>query len=376
VNRAAAPARAARRRAVPWDVVGLGLLVVAAAFMPDLLRALYDRAAVSYLSIAINALSLAILALSWDVLARTGQLSLAHAAFYGTGAYTTALMLRHLDLPMWLGIPAGGLMAVAFALLLGGLTLRLRAIYFAIATLAFAEVLKAVVHHAPTAFAGGNAGMNVAPLFRPVFVAGQMERWEVAYLRNEAYFYVYAGLLALSVLISIALQRSRLRHAFTAIRTNEDVAGVMGVRPARVKLLAFMLSASTVGMLGAVEAHRVGSVLPDQSFSVATTVLALVTPIFGGLYTTLGPIVGALGLSSVQELLRRTFSDGYLIGYGVVLVLTILFMPRGVVGTIGHAWRKRGSRASGTPRAVRPPPADPTPADATRKPPSEPGGPA
>ena len=333
----------ASRRAFPWDVVGLAVLIAVAVFTPDLLRALFDRASVSYLSIAINALSLAVLALSWDMLARTGQLSLAHAAFYGAGAYTTALMLRHLELPMWLGIPAGGVVAVLFALLLGSLTLRLRAIYFAIATLAFAEVLKSVAHHAPTAFAGGNAGMNVAPLFRPVFVAGQMERWEVAFLRNESYFYVYAGLLALTVLVSILLQRSRLRHAFTAIRTNEDVAGVMGVRPARVKLLAFMLSAGGVGMLGAVEAHRIGSVLPDQSFAVATTVLALVTPIFGGLYSTLGPIVGALGLSSVQELLKRTFSDGYLIGYGVVLVLTILFMPRGVVGTLGKAWRKRGA---------------------------------
>ena len=346
--------RARRIGAVPWDVLGLVLLIAVAVFAPDLLRSLFDRASVSYLSIAINALSLAILALSWDMLARTGQLSLAHAAFYGAGAYTTALMLRHLELPMWLGIPAGGVVAVLLALLLGSLTLRLRAIYFAIATLAFAEVLKAVAHHAPTAFAGGNAGMNVAPLFRPVFDAARMERWEIAYLRNESYFYVYAGLLALTVLVSIALQRSRLRHAFTAIRTNEDVAGVMGVRPARVKLLAFMLSAAGVGMLGAVEAHRIGSVLPDQSFAVATTVLALVTPIFGGLYTTLGPIVGALGLSSVQEFLKRTFSDGYLIGYGVVLVLTILFMPRGVVGTIANAWRKRGSGRSRSTRSATP----------------------
>ncbi len=359
------------RRTFPWDVFGLALLIVAAAFTPDLLRAFFERASVSYLSIAINALSLAVLALSWDMLARTGQLSLAHAAFYGAGAYTTALMLRHLDLPMWLGIPAGGVVAVLFALLLGSLTLRLRAIYFAIATLAFAEVLKSVVHHAPTSFAGGNAGMNVAPLFRPVFDAARMERWEIAYLRNEAYFYVYAGLLVLTVLVSIALQRSRLRHAFTAIRTNEDVAGVMGVRPARMKLLAFMLSAGGVGMLGAVEAHRIGSVLPDQSFSVATTVLALVTPIFGGLYTTLGPIVGALGLSSVQELLKRTFNDGYLIGYGVVLVLTILFMPRGVVGTIGNAWRKRGSGPS---RAARSPAPTKDAAAAPDEPTTEPGG--
>jgi len=351
MNRAVQPRR---RASPPWDVVGLALLLLAAAVAPDLLKALFERASVSYLSLAINALSLAVLALSWDILARTGQLSLAHAAFYGAGAYTAALLLRHAELPIWAGIPLGGLVAVGFALLLGTLTLRLRAIYFAIATLAFAEVLKSFAHHLPTEFAGGNAGMNVAPLFRPQFVAGQMERWEVAFLRNEAYFYVYAGLLAITVLASIALQRSRLRHAFTAIRTNEDVAGVMGVRPPRVKLLAFTISSACVGMLGAVEAHRIGSVLPEQSFSVATTVLALVTPIFGGLYTTLGPIVGALGLASVQELMKRTFSDGYLIGYGIVLVLTILFMPRGVVGTVGRYVRRRRPAASGAGAATAP----------------------
>jgi branched-chain amino acid transport system permease protein len=333
-------------RRVPWDVVGVVALVAVGVFAPDLLRFVFGRASVSYLTIATNALSLAILALSWDVLARTGQLSLAHAAFFGAGAYTTALLLRHGEVAIWWGIPAGGVVAVALALLLGWLTLRLRAIYFAIATLAFAEVLKAVVHHAPTSFAGGNAGMNVAPLFRPVFMAGSMERWEVAFLRNEGYFQLLIALLIVTVVISRLLQRSRYRLAMSAIRTNEDVAGVMGVRPARVKLLAFALSSACVGMLGAVEAHRIGSVLPEQSFAVSTTVLALVTPIFGGLHGTLGPIVGAFGLSSVQETLRRSLGDGYLIGYGVVLVGTILFFPRGVVGTIRQFVRgRRGVRS-------------------------------
>jgi branched-chain amino acid transport system permease protein len=335
----ALPRRAALAR-LPWDIILLVAVAVLASFVPDTLRALFGRASVSYLTITINALSLAVLALSWDILARTGQLSLAHAAFFGTGAYTTALIVKHTELPLWVGIPAGGVAAIAFALLLGSFTLRLRGIYFAIATLAAAEVLKAVVHHLPTNIAGGNAGLNVPPLFRPAFVAGTMERWEVAYLRNEAYFYVYGGLVVVTILASILVQRSRLRHAFTAIRTNPDVAGVMGVQARNAKLLAFVLSSVFVGMLGAVEATRIGSVLPEQSFSVATTVLALVTPIFGGLYTTLGPIIGALGLSSVQETLRRTFSDGYLIGYGIVLVLSILFMPRGVVGLFGGLWRK------------------------------------
>ena len=327
-------------RRVPYDFILTAVLAVALFFLPDALKAFYGKAAVSYLSLATNALSLAVLALSWDILARTGQLSLAHAAFFGAGAYTMAILAK-LGGPLWLGIPLGGIVAALLALLLGSVTLRLRGIYFAIATLAFAEVLKAVVQELPTALAGGSAGLNVAPLFRPQFVAGEMERWEIAFLRNEGYFWVYAGLLVLSILVSVFVQRSRLKPAFTAIRTNEEVAAVMGVRAARYKLLAFALSSLLVGLLGAVAAHRFGSVLPDETFGVGTTVLALVTPIFGGLYTTLGPILGAAGLASVEELLRRTFSEGYLIGYGVVLVLSILFMPKGIVGLFSGLRRAR-----------------------------------
>ncbi|MEZ4631298.1 MAG: branched-chain amino acid ABC transporter permease [Deinococcales bacterium] len=316
-----------------WRDLFLALLIfIALAFLPTGLRQFFGKASVSYVSLAIAALSLATLALSWDILVRTGQLSLAHAAFYGAGAYSTAILLKLTSAPLWLGTLVAGLVAVLLALALGWVTLRLHGIYFAIATLSFSEVLKAVVHKLPTAIAGGAAGINVEPLFRPTFIAGQMERWEIAYLRNERYFYVFLALLALAVILSLIIQHSRLRYAFSALRTNEAVARVMGIQPARYKLLAFVMSSWVVGMLGAVSAHRLGSVNPDESFSVFVTVLALVTPIFGGLYSTLGPIIGALGLSSVEELLKRSFSDGYLIGYGIVLVLSVLFMPKGILG--------------------------------------------
>lgn len=319
-------------KALYRDLLAVLVFAVILYLAPGFLREQYGRASVSYLAIATNALTLAILALSWDILVRTGQLSLAHAAFYGAGAYATAILARFTETPLWLGIPLGGLVAVVLALVLGSVTLRLHGIYFAIATLAFAEVLRAVVHHSPTAIAGGAAGINVPALFRPQFIPGQMERWEVAFSRNESYFLVYAGILLLALAISIYVQRSRLRAAFTALRTNEQVAAVMGVRPARYKLLAFVLSSFLVGLLGAVEAHRIGSVNPHETFHVTTTVLALVTPIFGGLYTTLGPVLGAGVLAGLEETLKRTFATGYLIGYGAMLVLAILFMPRGLVG--------------------------------------------
>lgn len=332
---------------LPFDLLATVALAVVLFFLPDLLRGLYGKVAVSYLSILTSAMSLAVLALSWDILARTGQLSLAHAAFFGAGAYTTAILVKLSDSPLWVGIPLGGLVAALLALALGSVTLRLRGIYFAIATLAFAEVLKAVVQQLPTTIAGGAAGINVEPLFRPVFVPGEMERWEIAFLRNEGYFLVYAGVLVLTILVSLWLEHSRLRSAFTAIRTNEEVAAVMGVRAARYKLLAFAVSSLLVGLLGAVAAHRVGSVIPDETFGIGTTVLALVTPIFGGLYTTLGPILGAGVLSGLEETLRRTFEDGYLIGYGVVLVGSILFMPKGLVGLFARLRRRRTADKTG-----------------------------
>jgi len=344
------PAKGRPRGGLVRDLV---LLVVFAAILvalPSVLRSLFGQASVSYLSLAIRAVGLAVLALSWDIVARTGQLSLAHAAFYGAGAYSAAVLLKLTGAPIWLSMPVAGVVAALLALVLGAATLRLYGIYFAIATLAFTEVLRTVVQKLPAHIAGGAPGINVPPLFRPTFVAGQMERWEVAFLRNQGYFWVYLGLLVLAVAISIALQRSRLRSAFTAIRTNEEVAGVMGVNPARTKLVAFAVSSFVAGLLGAVEAHRLGSVSPDGSFAVHTTVLALVTPIFGGLYTTVGPILGAGVLAALEETLKRTFSEGYLIGYGIVLVASILFMPRGLVGLltgIGRRLTGRGSRGAG-----------------------------
>ncbi|HET8984901.1 MAG TPA: branched-chain amino acid ABC transporter permease [Trueperaceae bacterium] len=318
-------------------VLFAGLLLA----LPSILRSLYGQASVSYLSLGIKAVALAVLALTWDIVARTGQLSLAHAAFYGAGAYAAAVLFKLTGAPLWLGIPLAGVVAGLLALVLGSATLRLFGIYFAIASLAFTEVVKVIVQSMPFSVTGGTVGTNLPPLFRPVFVAGEMERWEVAFLRNQGYFLVYVGVLVLTIVISVLMQNSRLRHAFTAIRTNEFVAGVMGVNPARYKLIAFVVSSFLVGMLGAVEAHRFGSVNPDSTFAVHTTVLALVTPIFGGLYTTVGPILAAGVLSGVEETLKRVLSDGYLVAYGVVLVVSILFMPRGMVGLIRRLTSRR-----------------------------------
>ncbi len=268
-----------------------------------------------YLQVAINVLIFATLALSWDLLARTGQLSLAHAAFYGLGAYTSVLLTTRVHVPIPLGMVAGALVAMAAAVLLGVLTLRLRGIYFAIATLAFSETLRVVTNQ--IRLTQGATGLVALPL-----LGGD---------RPSQYLVILGVLLALT-LISWWINRSRWHFAFTAIRTNEEVAAVMGVPVVRFKVLAFAISAFFAGIAGAYYAHVFLFISPLEAYSLAVSVGALVAPIFGGLYTTAGPLVGAVVLRAGEEILRSAVQRGYPIIYGFLLTVVILYMPRGLAG--------------------------------------------
>jgi len=293
------------------QVLALAVVLVAAVAFPFWA----NRTQPYYLQIAINIISFAILALSWDMLARTGQLSLAHAAFYGLGAYTSALVTTRMGLPIFLGMLLGSLVAVVVAAGLGMLTLRLRGIYFAIGTLAFSETLRVITNQ--LRFTGGATGLVVPPL-----LGGQ---------RVPQYLFILAVLL-LAVVVSWMVNRSRWHFAFTAIRTNEAVAGAMGVDVVRFKVLAFMISAFFAGITGAYYAHVFLFISPIEVYSLAVSVGALVAPIFGGLYTTAGPILGAVVLRVGEEILRSTVQRGYPIIYGLILALVILYMPRGLIG--------------------------------------------
>jgi branched-chain amino acid transport system permease protein len=277
-----------------------------------------------YLQIGINVLIFAVLALSWDILARTGQLSLAHAAFYGLGAYASALLTLRAGVPVEAGILLGGLVAVLAAAALGLLTLRLRGIYFAIATLAFSETLRVATNQ--LRFTGSATGLVVPPL-----LGGS---------RIPQYL-VILGVLLLCAAASVLVNRSRWHFAFTAIRTNEDVAAAMGVPVVRFKVMAFVVSAFFAGITGAFYGHVFLFINPIEMYSLAVSVGALVAPIFGGLYTTAGPLLGAAVLRIVEEALRTTIRSGYLIIYGLILAVVILYMPRGLAGTWGALWRRR-----------------------------------
>jgi branched-chain amino acid transport system permease protein len=274
-----------------------------------------------FLHLTVAAFLAMILASSWDILARTGQVSVGQAGLFGIGAYTAALLYKWVYLSPVLGMFAGGIIALIVAAFLGTLTLRLRGIYFSITTIAFAEALSVIWLMTP-GFAGGAMGLSTPPLF-----GGN---------REQAYYLILA-LLAFVTFVVWLIQATRLNFAFTAIRENEEVANVMGINPTRYKVLAFMISAFFTGFAGGFYSHYNTYIIPYEVFGLGISIACLVMPIFGGLYTIAGPIIGTIVIKAIEEYLRVTVSYGHQIAYGLILVVVVLFMPEGLVGL----WSKK-----------------------------------
>lgn len=310
-------------------ILGWAAFVIGAAFVPLIIGG------EPYLLLLANVMLMFMaLALSWDVVARTGQLSLAHAAFFGIGAYTVALGHKYLGLHPLGGLVVAAVVGLAVATAVGLVTLRLHGIYFAIATLAFAEVLRTVAFQLPD-ITGGPVGISMPPLFGGDRVA--------------SYYYV-GGIFVLALALSLGVRYTRAHYAVTAVRTNERVAAAMGVPVVRTKVLAFASSAVVATLAGAFYMPFITHTDPHDAFEVSRSVAALVFPIFGGIYTAVGPIIGTFVLRAFEEYLRVTppWKEGYQVVYGAVIVLAVLFMPRGLLGV----YERIRARARRTPRAA------------------------
>ncbi len=311
------------------DLIGWGIFLAVAAVLPWIGLA-GDR----YLMFLANVMLMFMtLALSWDVVARTGQLSLAHGAFFGLGAYSVAIAFRLWALPPLAGLVVAALVGGTIAFALGVVTLRLRGIYFAIATLAFAEVWRTVALQVPD-LSGGTVGIAMPPLF-----AGD----------RVASYYVIGAIFILALALSLTVRWSRWQYAVSAVRANETVARVMGLDVVRVKVGLFSASAVLAALAGGFYMPFITHTDPFDAFDIGRSVSSLVFPIFGGLYTSAGPVIGTVVMRSLEEYLRVTppWKDGYQVVYGLVIVVAVLFMPRGVVGLAQRyagRWRWRFSR--------------------------------
>jgi branched-chain amino acid transport system permease protein len=251
-----------------------------------------------------------LLALSMYVVLASGQLSLGQAAFMGLGAYSAALLTLRLHAPFWAVLPASPVVPVGFALLVGGPTLRLSGIYLAIATIGLGEVLRAVYINVDAL--GGALGLSGIPESAPLWL-------------------IYA-LLAVALLVFWRVGKSRIGRAMEAMRTDATAAEAVGVNLRRYRLICLAASAALAGIAGALSAHATDFIGPnDYGFDPAVTILSFA--LLGGIGSPFGPVLGAWVLTLLPEALRG-FADLRLVLNGVVIVLAVLFLPRGLL-----AWR-------------------------------------
>ncbi|MET3514074.1 branched-chain amino acid transport system permease protein [Pseudacidovorax sp. 1753] len=280
-----------------------------------------------WLNFVMMALYAGLLAQAWNILGGFGgQFSFGHALFFGFGAYVQAIAQLQWGLNPWVALVAAAGVAALVGLIVGALSFRygLKGSYFALVTLAFAEVCRILALSLP--FTGAGVGLMV-PL-----------RESVANLQfgsRAGYLYVILALVVAALLVSAWLRHSRFGAYLQAVRDNEDAARAAGVDPLRVKLGAIVLSGGFMGLAGAFYVQVFQYIDPGIAFGSSASVEALVAAIVGGMGTVWGPLLGAFALHVLADLTRNLFGElpGInMVIYGCVLVLIVMFLPRGIAG--------------------------------------------
>ena len=279
-----------------------------------------------HLHVTIMAGIFTILALSLNLLlGYTGQLSLGHAAFFGIGAYTSALLALKLDWPFWLGLPSAAAAAGLAGWAIGRLALKVRGAYFVLVTISFAGVISLV--------SVNWMELTNGPLGLPGVPAPELPG--LSFRTKPAYYYLVLAAAAGAYLLCHRLVHSRLGRAFLALRENEPLAESVGVDPTRTLVLAAVVSAAMAGVAGSLYAHYVRFVSPEV-FLFSYTVTMVIMVVAGGKGTLAGPVVGALLFTALPEVLREAMSwQWQMLAYGVLLVLLVFFLPRGILIYLG-----------------------------------------
>ncbi len=318
------------------ELAGIALFVVVAAAIP-----LVSTSGVT-LNFLMMALYAALLAQAWNILGGFGgQFSFGHALFFGTGAYIQAMSQLNGGLNAWAGLALAVAGSAGVGVFVGALSFRygLKGSYFALVTLAFAEVFRILALSVP--FTGGGVGLMI-PL-RESFANMQFGS-------RRGYVYLVLGFVTAALLITWWLKNSRFGAYLQAVRDNEDSARAIGVNPFRIKLGAIAISGGLMGAGGAFYVQVFQYIDPGIAFGPGTSVEALVAAIVGGIGTLWGPILGAVVLHMLADITRNMFGElpGInMVIYGVVLVLIVMFMPRGIGGlaaTVRSLWKQRGHK--------------------------------
>lgn len=317
-------------------------LTIVALFAAAVVLAVCTVESGSALTFLLMALYASLLAQSWNILGGYGgQFSFGHAMFFGVGAYLQGVAQMSWGINPWVALPLAIGGAAALGSLVGMICFRygLKGSYFALVTLAFAEILRVLA--TSVEFTGGGVGLML-PLRESL---GNLQ-----FGSHRGYVLLMLGFVVAALLVSIWLRHSRAGAYLQAVRDNEDAARAVGVNPRRIKLMAMTISAAFMGSAGALYVQIFHYVDPSIAFGPAVSVEALVAAVVGGMGSIWGPVLGAVALHLLSDVTRNLLGQVpgiNMVIYGVVLILIILLAPRGLVGLSRrekrHAQRRGGS---------------------------------
>jgi branched-chain amino acid transport system permease protein len=305
------------------DALGVAFVLLVTGALPLLITNDYHA------NVLVLILIYAGLASSWNIIGGlAGQFSLGHSAFFGIGAYTSTILYNYVEISPWIGMLAGGTISVVVAALISYPTFRMRGVFFAMATLAVGETLRILLIYSRNFFPlPYSLSINYAPgLANMIF-------------EDRASYAILAGLYALlCVGCTFVLSRSYAGFYLRAIRDNDEAADASGIPLRRYKLLAFLISAFLTAVGGTLMAQYVLYIEPGTVFSVELSVDLPLMAILGGIGTIIGPLVGAIILLPLREILVEylsgTAAGAHLVLYGFLLIIIVIVLPHGLLGGI------------------------------------------
>jgi len=261
-----------------------------------------------------------IITVSWAIFSGpTGYISLAPAAFFGVGIYTSAILGEAFPLPIVIAI--GGLASFILALPVGALTLRLRGIYFTIFTFGLVMLLRHLV------------------LFWEITITGTRGRL-VIFLDPTTVYYVMLSIFVITLLTAYFIRHSKFGLALQSIGNNEEAAAHIGINVNALKIITFAISAFFMGAAGAIIATKWTYIDPYIAFNPFFSFMPVLMAIFGGVGQLYGPILGAAIFTYLEEVLITTFPYYYMLIFGIIMVVAILYLPNGLVGLVQKGWKR------------------------------------
>lgn len=302
----------------------IGILFLVFAIFPLIIKSPY------IMHLLITILLMGYFATAWGIVGQTGQVSFGHVAYIGIGAYTSTILFMQYGVSPWIGMIAGGVAATFFGAIIGYPTLRLKGVYFSLATLAFAFILKIFVVNT---FQVGPFWLGASPGISITIDKSRSPFAVIQFTDKLPYYYLIFAMLVGIILLSFFINKKKLGYYWGAIRNDTEAAESLGINVAKYRIGAFLLSCFLTGVGGVFYAQYILAVDPKRVLDLGFSIEIALIGIVGGWQSILGPFIGAIVLTPIGELIRArlyNLPQLYVIIYGLILVAFILFLPKGI----------------------------------------------